>query len=181
VGLVVALATGCTAVSLTLGAAGAAAQTPAPDPAPVPSPPPPEPASPPPAPTTSTSHQAPAKAKPTKKRRVNTRPPQRAPYTVRLHASVSDLRPFAAQRSPRATYTASAAFSSEGNRSDALIVGFLALCAVALLAMALALTPPWLLGRISLGVLENRGNIALGGLACFVGVAVGLLAVLVGN
>jgi hypothetical protein len=171
-------------VLLSLGTAAASAQTPTPDPAPVPPPPPApasEPASPPP-PTTSTSHQAPAKARPAKKSRPKTQRAQRPAYTVPAHAPLAERGTASVQKQPLAAHSPPVRVTSgTTGLTGALIVPILALCAVAVFSIALALAPTPALGRISIHALENRGDLALGGLVVLLAVTVGILAALVGN
>jgi hypothetical protein len=67
----------------------------------------------------------------------------------------------------------------EVNTVRTALVPLLVLCAVALLFIPLALAP--VLGRTSIHALQNRGDLALGGLVVLLGVTVGILAVLVAN
>jgi hypothetical protein len=83
------------------------------------------------------------------------------------------------QRPPLAAYASPVGLSSgAGGSTGAFIVPIFALCAVAVFSIALALVPAPVLGRISTHALENRRDLALGGLVVLLGVTVGILAVL---
>jgi hypothetical protein len=178
----VGLAAVCLAVLLSLGAITASAQTPTPDPAPLPPPPAPAPvpASSPP-PTASPSHQAPTKTRSAKKRPAKTLRPQRV-YTVPFHAPFAEIGPVSTvQKLPLRADAPLRKVSSTGDPTGALTMTLLVLCAVALFSVPLALAPERILERVSTRAVENRAELACGGFVVFLGVAVGLLAVLVGS
>ena len=180
--LVVGLAAVYLAVLLSLGAITASAQTPAPDPAPLPPPPAPAPvpASSPPA-TVSPSHQGPTKTRSAKKRHAKT-PRPRPVYTVPFHAPFAEIgRASTVQKLPLSAEAPLRKVSSTGDASGTLTMALLVVCAVALFSIPLALAPERILGRVSTRAVENRAELACGGFVVFLGVAVGLLAVLVGS
>jgi outer membrane biosynthesis protein TonB len=172
-------------LAFALSSAPAIAQTPSPDPAPVPPPAPPpvvEPAPEPNSEPASTEPDAkPAPTRPEKKARPAETKRPKPPLALRmdrLHPPLAERAPNVERRKrARLAGGSEVSFTVSGS-SDSRPAGFSILLALAgLLGAGLVLlltVPQRLLGGVPLQLAGHRGEVALGGFAVLLGLAVGL-------
>jgi hypothetical protein len=166
-------------LAFALSSAPAIAQTPTPDPAPVPvpapAPPPSEPVlEPAPEPEVDPAPTRPAKeARPVETKRPK---PPLALRMDRLHPPLAEEAPYIERRSAKwARLAAVSEVSVTGSgSSDSLPLVLLALGALLGAGLVLLVAVPELLGGVPLQLADHRGELALGGFAVLLGLAVGL-------
>jgi hypothetical protein len=172
-------ATGVGVLAFALSSGLAAAQTPTPDPAPVL---PPSVAEPPPAPE---AERAPAPT-PTRVPRPEKKRPE-APLALRmarLHQPLAEMGPYEQNKGTKTARLAplSNVRSTGSGSSDALPLGLVLLLALAGLigaaVVVLIAVPGRLMSVASPQLADRRGELAVGGLACFSGLAIGVLTAL---
>jgi hypothetical protein len=171
-------ATGVGVLAFALSSGLAAAQTPTPDPAPVPPPPAPV-VEPPPAPE---AERAPAPP-PIRVPRPEKKRPEGplALRMARLHQPLAEMGPYAQNKGTKTARLAplSNVRSTGSGSSDSLPVGLVLLLALAGLigaaVVVLIAVPGRLMSGASSQLADRRGELAVGGLACFSGLAIGVL------